>query len=215
MSYSQKHSPRHDAPSGRDTASGRTSSGPRRDASVRRTSSAPRTTRPTARAAADAKKKKTLVIVIVAVLLVIIAVSLVFILIPKPGSGQNGTSANGNNPRQSGNTIVSEYYKNGVLPTAGERHDIKTIDNGGSESSQLTGKWKLDQTTTYVFDGEGRGIMLTGVDNYTFVYSAQNGKLAIDFDTDKGADYEYEYSISGDTLSMTRSDRSFTMTKVQ
>ena len=57
--------------------------------------------------------------------------------------------------------------------------------------------------------------MLTGVDNYTFVYSAENGKLGIDMDTAKGSDFEYDYSVSGDTLTMTRDGNTFTLTKEQ
>ncbi len=180
--------------------------------------------------AAEKKKKKTLTIAIIVILGLVIAVSLLFIFAPADGSflGIHGagvltgggkdtgwTSKGGSNEIQDGTTNITPYYKNGVLPTAADRHDITLAENGGANASELLGKWKLDQGTTYMFDGKGRGIMLTGVDNYTFVYSAENGKLGIDMDTAKGSDFEYDYSVSGDTLTMTRDGNTFTLTKEQ
>ena len=178
--------------------------------------------------AAEKKKKKTLTIVIVVILCLVIAVSLLFIFAPADGSflgihGAGVLNGGGNadvvaknvSETQNGTTNITPYYKNGVLPTAADRHDIHLVENGGANASDLLGTWKLDQGTTYVFDGQGRGIMLTGVDNYTFVYSAENGKLGIDIDTDKGSDFEYDYSVSGDTLTMTRDGKTFTLTKEQ
>lgn len=180
--------------------------------------------------AEEKKKKKTLVIVIVAILCLVIVVSLLFILAPSDGSflgihgagvftggNNNGEGFSGNGitgERQTVTTNITPYYKDGILPTAADRHDIAVIENGGKNASDLHGTWKLDQGTTYMFDGYGRGIMLTGVDNYTFVYSAENGKLCIDMDTIAGNDYEYDYSISGDTLTMTRDANTFTLTKI-
>lgn len=181
---------------------------------------------PTARAAqtmsdADKKKKKNLTIAIVAVLCVVIVISLLFIFAPTDGSflGIHGAgvisgSGKGNAAEtQNGTTNISPYYQNGVLPTSSDRHDITLAPNGGANVSELLGKWRLDQGTTYMFDGQGRGIMLTGVDNYTFLYSAENGKLGIDMDTIAGNDFEYDYTVSGDTLTMTRDGKTFTLKK--
>ncbi len=174
-----------------------------------------------AMSAADQKKKKTLTIAIVVVLCVVIAVSLLFILAPSDGSflGIHGAgvisgSGRGNGAQiQDGTTIISTYYQGGILPTSADRHDIHLAANGGANASDLLGKWRLDQGTTYVFDGQGRGIMLTGVDNYTFLYSAENGKLGIDMDTIAGNDFEYDYSVNGDTLTMTRDGKTYTLKK--
>ncbi len=173
------------------------------------------------RNAADQKKKKTLTIAIIVVLCVVIAVSMLFIFAPSDGSflGIRGAGVvSGSNKgyvaeTQNGTTIISSYYQNGVLPTSADRHDIALVENGGANASELLGKWKLDQGTTYVFDGQGRGIMLTGVDNYTFLYSAENGKLGVDMDTIAGNDFEYEYTVNGDTLTMTRDGKTFTLKK--
>lgn len=196
-----------------------------------KTETKPRTNNEKFNGSADEKKKKrTLTIAIVVILCVVIVVSLLFIFAPADGSvlGIRGAGVlSGGNKKdsdlalrvesetQSGTTNISPYYSNGVLPTAADRHDINIIPNGGANASDLLGKWKLDQGTTYMFDGQGRGIMLTGVDNYTFVYSAENGKLGIDMDTITGNDYEYDYTISGDTLTMTRDGNTFTLTKVE
>lgn len=174
--------------------------------------------------AAEKKKKKTLTIAIVSILGLVILVSLLFIFAPSDGSflGIRGAGvlqkgkSNGLSEQavtQDGTTNITPYYKNGVVPTSADRHDITLAPNGGANASELLGTWKLDQGTTYMFDGKGRGIMLTGVDNYTFAYSAQDGKLGIDMDTATGSDFEYDYSVSGDTLTMTRDGRSFTLTK--
>ena len=170
---------------------------------------------------ADKKKKKALIIAIVVILVLIIAVSLLFVFAPADGSfmGIRGAGVLKNSGSsnqavtQDGTTNITPYYKNGVLPTSSDRHDIALAPNGGANASELLGTWRLDQGTTYMFDGRGRGIMLTGVDNYTFIYSAENGKLGIDMDTSVGNDFEYDYSVSGDTLTMTRDGRSFTLTK--
>lgn len=171
--------------------------------------------------AADQKKKKGLIIAIVSVLVVVILIALVFIFAPSDGSflGIRGsgvlTGGNGYVPEtQDGTTNISPYYQDGILPTAADRHDIHLIEGGGADAGELYGKWELDQATTYMFDGQGRGIMLTGVDNYTFNYSAENGKLGIDFDTINGSDFEYDYTVSGDKLTMTRGSSTFNLTRV-
>lgn len=168
--------------------------------------------------ASDAKKQKGLVIAIVAVLVVIVVVALTFILAPSDGSflGIPGAGVIPNQyvpETQSETTILTQYYHDGILPTSGSRHDIDVINGGGANASDLLGSWRLDKITVYMFDGAGRGMMLTDVDNYSFMYSAQDGKLDIDFDVDKGNDFEYDYSLDGDTLTITRNEQTFVLTK--
>ena len=166
-----------------------------------------------AKADGDNKKQKILVIVILAVLAVIIVVGLIFIFVPGAGSG-GGKADGGYVPEtQDGTTIITPYYDNGILPTSGSRHDVAVIDGGGSSADELTGTWDLDGTTIYLFDGQGRGVMLTGVDNYTFLYSAQDGKLCVDMDFDGGTDREYAYSISDDRLTLDGDGYHFEFTK--
>lgn len=168
-----------------------------------------------AKKSGSSKATKGLVIAILAVLAVIIAAALIFIFVP---GAENGISSlfggSGYVPETQGETtIISIYYKDGVLPTSGSRHDVDVINGGGASAAELEGSWRLDQVTVYEFDGQGRGIMLTAVDNYTFLYSAENGKLAIDYDSDGGADRLYNYVINGDKLTLTLDDQKFEFTK--
>ena len=171
-----------------------------------------------AASAAAKPKQKGLLIAIVAVLVVVVVIALTFILAPSDGSflGIRGAGVIPGKyvPETQGETtIITQYYNDGVLPTSGSRHDITVIEGGGANAADLLGSWKLDEVTSYVFDGAGRGMMLTGVDNYSFMCSAQDGKLAIDFDIDKGSDFEYDYVIDGDTLTITRNGQTFVLTK--
>ena len=164
----------------------------------------------------DKKKQKILIIAIIAVLVIVIVAALVLIFIPgaESGFGKIFSGTDSYVPEtQNGTTIISQYYQNGVLPTSGDRHDVNVINGGGRNASDLEGKWSLDDVTIYEFDGLGRGIMLTGVDNYTFLYSAEDGKLCIDYDIDGGTDKEYDYTIDGDTLTPTSGSKTYVFTK--
>ena len=167
----------------------------------------------------SAKQKKTnriLIIILLVVLALIIAGALILAFVPGAESGIASifTGNSGYVPEtQDGTTIISQYYENGVLPTSGDRHDVSVINGGGASASELEGVWDLDGNTIYEFDGRGRGIMLTAVDNYTFVYSAQNGELIVDFDIDDAMDAKYSYSISGNTLTMSRGGQTYIFTK--
>ena len=88
------------------------------------------------------------------------------------------------------------------------------IKGGGANGSDLLGKWQMGDHDTYLFDGQGRGIILTGVDNYTFTYSAENGKLRIDYDGQNGSDFEYDYTLNGDKMTWTRGGKTYDLTKV-
>lgn len=153
---------------------------------------------------AERKKK-----ILIAVILVALVVAVAVILIVFAG----GKLAENVPNSQDGTTIITKYYENGVLPTSGDKHDVTVIEGGGTSAAELEGIWKLDEITVYEFDGRDRGIMLTAVDNYTFVYSAQDGKLNIDFDYDGATDSEYTYAIDGDKLTMSRSGMDYELTK--
>ena len=162
------------------------------------------------------KLNKALIIAILAVLAIIIAAAMILVFVPGAESGlSNLFSGNsGYVPEtQSETTILTKYYENGILPTSGSRHDVDVIEGGGANASELEGSWRLDKVTVYEFDGLGRGIMLTAVDNYTFIYSAQDGKLAIDYDGDGGTDRLYDYVIEGDKLTLTLGTQKYVFTK--
>lgn len=104
-------------------------------------------------------------------------------------------------------------YSNGEIPTSGERHDVTVISGGGPDAMEIIGTWYVDEWTGYIFDGYGRGVMLTSNDNYTFAYSAQNGHLIIDYDNDKGMDTEYVYILNGDNLTLKRGNSQYNLKK--
>ena len=79
---------------------------------------------------------------------------------------------------------------------------------------ELEGKWKVDEITSYEFDGAGKGVMHTAIDDYDFTYTADGFKLNIDFVSPDGEDSQYNYTLSGDQLVFTRWGVDYPMTKV-
>ncbi|MBQ3285784.1 MAG: hypothetical protein IJH40_09120 [Ruminococcus sp.] len=173
----------------------------------------------------DKKTQKILIIVIICVLAVIIAAALIFIFVPGAESGVSnlfGGKSDGYVPEtQSVTTNITPYYNDGVLPTSSDRHDIDIIYGGGANGADLYGTWKMNDHDTYIFDGLGRGIFLAvnkdgNIDfKFTFVYSAQDGKLGIDYDGDNGEDRFYDYTIDGDTMTLTFNGNTYTLEKVE
>lgn len=124
------------------------------------------------------QKKRDIIIIAILLAVLVVGVSVVFILTSR-------------NPGQSN-------------ATRGTRHDVSVISGGGKDVAAVTGTWYYDTVTIYSFDGKGRGSMSTAVGSYPFSYSAQDGVLDIDFDTDRAEDGEYTYTVSPGTLIMTR-----------
>lgn len=173
----------------------------------------------------DKKTQKILIIVIVCVLTVIIAAALIFIFVPGAESGVSnlfGGKSGGYVPEtQSVTTNITPYYEDGVLPTSSDRHDITVIAGGGANGADLCGTWKMNDHDTYIFDGLGRGVFLAinkdgGIDfKFTFVYSAENGQLGIDYDGENGSDHFYDYTLDGDTMTWSRAGKTYTLEKVE
>lgn len=155
------------------------------------------------------KNTKILIISVVAILAAVIVVALVAIL----NNGSDPIFGLFSSNSQDGTTSLSKYYPGGVTPTTGSRHDVSLISGGGADAAEIAGLWKIDDITSYEFDGLGRGIMHTAVDRYTFRYSAENGKLDVDFDIDNAMDAEFTYKISGGTMTMSRNGVDYKMTK--
>lgn len=141
----------------------------------------------------DIARRKAVTIAIIAALLVAAAVALVFIIISATGGKQTET--------------------NRVVHTTGNRHDVTVAADGGASAGELEGLWKIDDITSYEFDGKGRGIIHTA-EGFPFSYSAENGVLYIDIDTDDAHDSRYEYTIDGLTLTLVRGDSTYVFTKV-
>ena len=156
------------------------------------------------------QSQKYIVIGVLAILAVIIVIAVVVLL---KGCGNNPNGANGN---YAGSYTSENYllgYSNGEIPTTGSRHDVTVTGDGGPDAMEVIGNWHMDKITVYKFDGYGRGVMCTDVDNYTFAYSALNGHLYCDFDVDDAMDSDYTYQITGDVLTLTRGEATFKFTK--
>lgn len=138
----------------------------------------------------DKSKKKAAVYAVIAGLLVAAVVALIFIVV-------NGVNKN--------NSSVTHTY--------GNRHDVTVAAGGGAAGGEFTGKWKLDDITSYEFNGTGRGVLHTA-ENFEFSYSAENGELYIDIDIDDARDSRFEYIFSGDTLTLSRDGSTYTLKKV-
>ena len=149
--------------------------------------------KPAAKAGNDKKKnQKIAIIVVLSVLAVIVVIALAVVL--SGGKGNNNSTG---------------------LVASGSRHDVNVLPDGGKNVSDIEGLWSLDGATMYRFDGEGHGVLYTPAKKeFTFVYSAEDGILDMDFNNDEGQDPEYRYSINGDTLTLTRGTNTYNCTRV-
>lgn len=87
----------------------------------------------------------------------------------------------------------------------------ETAAPGTVSDSALVGSWEEDVFDSgFIFNADG-----TGTDTFwdlTFTYSTTGNEVLIVYDTDLYGASNYTYSISGDTLSMTRIDEEETPT---
>lgn len=170
------------------------------------------------------KKQKTLIFILLGALAVIIVVALIFFFRSfNSGSSQGeiGSITNDSDgyvpETQDGTTNISIYYEDGIVPTTGSVHNVTIIEGGGANVRDVEGKWNLDDNTYLQFDGQGKGFMHVANDkeHLHFRYSAENGVLAIDMDSDASLDKEYHYELDGDSLTLTNSDgQVYNLTKV-
>ncbi len=72
--------------------------------------------------------------------------------------------------------------------------------SGGTDA--LAGTWDFDGTTIYFFDGSGSGAMELPSISYDFTYTIDGNKLMIDYANESVRDSTYEFSTSGDTLTL-------------
>ena len=71
-------------------------------------------------------------------------------------------------------------------------------------SDELKGRWDLDGTTAYEFDGNGKGSMVLPLNKYPFQYTIdkKEKKISIDFEDEKASDYTYSYVVDADYLTL-------------
>lgn len=82
-----------------------------------------------------------------------------------------------------------------------------------SADTSLAGTWRIDDTTVYVFDGKGNGVMHTSLSEYAFTYTIEGNTLTIDFASDAATDTAYQYTIKGNTLTFERGGETYKLTK--
>lgn len=80
-------------------------------------------------------------------------------------------------------------------------------------NASLAGRWRIDDATVYEFNDDGKGVMRTSLNEYTFTYTAEGSILTIDFENEAARDTEYQYSIKGKTLTLERSSKVYKLTK--
>ncbi len=82
----------------------------------------------------------------------------------------------------------------------------------------LTGSWRIDEITVYEFDGKGSGALVLPDQSFAFAYWVSKDTLTIDFVSPSARDFEYTFSIQGDTLTLTGGEGndtvSYTLTRV-
>ena len=82
----------------------------------------------------------------------------------------------------------------------------------GSAADPLCGKWDLDGTTVYVFDGRGGGALELPGAKYEFRYKIDENTVSIDFADDKVRDISYEFAVDSDKLTIERKEKNDTVT---
>ena len=81
----------------------------------------------------------------------------------------------------------------------------------GGRTAALYGKWDLDGTTVYMFDGKGGGALELPQNRYEFRYAIKDGTVSIDFADDKVRDISYEFTVGSDELTLERKEKNDTI----
>lgn len=80
---------------------------------------------------------------------------------------------------------------------------IVLICKGCSGSSDvLAGKWDVDGTTFYEFDGDGKGALILPSKTYDFTYKIDNDQLHIDYENESVHDGSYTFKNDGNKLTL-------------
>lgn len=81
-----------------------------------------------------------------------------------------------------------------------------------TQRDALYGKWNLDGTTFYVFDGNGNGKMELPEKSYDFQYTIQDNTITIDFTDENAKDFTYDFTVENDTLTLAGKEKKETFT---
>ena len=86
---------------------------------------------------------------------------------------------------------------------------VRGCSGGGTDP--LCGKWDLDGTTVYVFDGKGSGALELPGAKYEFRYKIRENTVSLDFSDDKVRDISYEFTVDADKLTIERKEKNDTV----
>ncbi len=84
----------------------------------------------------------------------------------------------------------------------------------GKDRDLLCGRWDLDGTTVYVFDGNGKGTMELPESKYDFQYSIRDSTVNIDFVDEHAQDSSYDFTIQKNQLTLTGKEKQETITYI-
>ncbi|MBQ0038244.1 MAG: hypothetical protein KBS74_06175 [Clostridiales bacterium] len=71
-----------------------------------------------------------------------------------------------------------------------------------SGDHSIIGTWDYDSATVYRFDKKGRGALVLPHESIDFKYQIEEGKLFIDFESEKATDAAYSYIVNDDNLTL-------------
>ena len=78
----------------------------------------------------------------------------------------------------------------------------------------IIGTWTTPGGTLYTFNKDGAGLMKVPLNEYSFTYKIEDGKLLIDFKDKNVFDPTYEYSMNKNVLTLKGEKGTFTFRKV-
>ena len=89
--------------------------------------------------------------------------------------------------------------------------------SGGS--GVLKGKWDLDGTTAYEFNGNGSGALILPNITYEFTYEVKKDQISIDYENDSVRDGTYTFKVEDTTLTLIGGEGTvggtYTLTRVE
>lgn len=70
------------------------------------------------------------------------------------------------------------------------------------DTDVIAGKWDVDGTTSYEFDGDGKGALILPSTTYEFSYNINEDQLHIDYKDESVHDGSYTFTVDGDKLTL-------------
>lgn len=81
------------------------------------------------------------------------------------------------------------------------------------KSDELKGEWRIDEITSFTFDGNGKGVLHTDRDDHIFDYCLKDNIIIMDFNNVNIENPQYKYEIKDNQLVLKSSDKQYLLTK--